>query len=82
MHFYFTPVVNEVKRKKFTTDNNNNLIKKEIIDKNGNTKLVPIQFKDDKDKNVYTIEQGKFLNSDQFWKDKGGLKYKMNTTNL
>ncbi len=72
MHFYFTPVVNEVRRKTFVTDNNNNLIKKEIIDKHGNKKLVPIQLKDENGKNIYTVEKGKFLNSDQFWKDKGG----------
>ena len=72
MHFYFTPVVNEVRRKTFVTDNNNNLIKKEIIDKHGNKKYVPIQLKDENRKNIYTVEKGKFLNSDQFWKDKGG----------
>ena len=72
MHFYFTPVVNEVRRKAFITDNNNKLIKKEIIDKHGNKKYVPIQLKDENGKNIYTVKKGKFLNSDQFWKDKGG----------
>lgn len=34
-------------------------------------KLIPIQKKDETGKNIYTIEKGKFLNSDQFWKNKG-----------
>lgn len=72
MHFYFIPVVNEVKRKVFKKDTNNNTIKKEITDKNGNKKYVPIQSKDSNGNNIYKIEKGNFLNSDQFWKNKGG----------
>ena len=45
MHFYFTPVVNQVRTKVFETDSNNKIIKKEIKDKHGNKKLVPIKIK-------------------------------------
>ena len=33
--------------------------------------MIPIQKKDENGKNVYEIEYGNFLNSDQFWKSKG-----------
>ena len=33
--------------------------------------MIPIQKKDENGKNVYEIEYGNFLNSDQFWKEKG-----------
>lgn len=72
MHFYFLPVVNEVKRKLFETDSDGNIIKHEVIGKDGNTKLVPVQKKDENGKNMHLIEKGRFLNCDQFWKDKGG----------
>lgn len=71
MHFYFTPVVNEVYRKVFETDSNGHQILKSYIGKDGKEKLIPIQKKDEKGKNLYSIEKGKFLNCDQFWKDKG-----------
>ena len=72
MHFYFLPVVYEVKRKLFKLDNDGNIIKHEVVGKDGKTRLVPIQLKDENGKNMYRIEKGKFLNCDQFWKDKGG----------
>lgn len=72
MHFYFLPVVNEVRRKVFETDNNGIIIKHEVVGKDGIARLVPIQKKDKNGKNIYTTEKGKFLNCDQFWKDKGG----------
>lgn len=72
MHIYFTPVVNEVKRKVFELDENGHQLKHEIVNKNGEKKLVPIQKKDDNGKNIYETVKGKFLNSDQFWKQKGG----------
>ena len=72
MHFYFLPVVNEVKRKVFETDKDGNLLKHEVIGKDGNKKLLPIQKKDKNGKNMYIVEKGKFLNCDQFWKNKGG----------
>ena len=72
MHFYFIPVVNEVKRKVFETDSKGNLIKHEVTGKDGIKKLLPIQRKDSSGKNMYTIEKGKFVNCDQFWKEKGG----------
>ena len=72
MHFYFIPVVNEVKRKVFETDSKGNLVKHEVIGKDGIKKLLPIQKKDANGKNMYTIEKGKFVNCDQFWKEKGG----------
>lgn len=71
MHFYFTPVVNEVHRKVFETDSNGHQILKPYIGKDGKEKLIPIQKKDENGKNLYSIEKGKFLNCDQFWKDKG-----------
>ena len=72
MHFYFIPVVNEVKRKVFETDSKGNLIKHEVIGKDGIKKLLPIQKKDASGKNMFTTEKGKFVNCDQFWKEKGG----------
>lgn len=72
MHIYFTPVVNEVKRKVFELDENGHQLKHEITNKNGEKKLAPIQKKDKNGKNIYETIQGKFLNSDQFWKQKGG----------
>ena len=41
MHIYFTPVVNEVKRKVFELDENGHQLKHEIVNKNGEKKLVP-----------------------------------------
>ena len=72
MHFYFIPVVNEVKRKVFEIDSKGNLVKHEIIGKDGIKKLLPIQKKDTNGKNMFTTEKGKFVNCDQFWKEKGG----------
>lgn len=71
MHFYFTPVVHEVKRKVFKTDKDGHQILKPYITKDGIEKMIPIQKKDENGKNVYEIEYGNFLNSDQFWKEKG-----------
>lgn len=71
MHFYFIPVVNEVHRKVFETDSNGHQILKSYIGKDGKEKLIRIQKKDENGKNLYSIEKGKFLNCDQFWKDKG-----------
>ena len=72
MHIYFTPVVNEVKRKVFELDENGHRLKHEITNKKGEKKLVPIQKKDENGNNIYETVKGKFLNSDQFWKQKGG----------
>lgn len=72
MHFYFIPVVNEIKRKVFETDSKGNLVKHEITGKDGIKKLLPIQKKDIDGKNMYTTEKGKFVNCNQFWKEKGG----------
>lgn len=72
LHIYFTPVVNEVKRKVFELDENGHQLKHEIINKKGEKKLVPIQKKDENGNNIYETVKGKFLNSDQFWKQKGG----------
>ncbi len=72
MHFYFLPVVNEVKRKLFEKDKNGNLVKHEVIGKDGNKKLMPIQKKDSNGNNMFETIQGKFLNCDQFWKELGG----------
>lgn len=72
LHFYFMPIVNEVKRKVFETDNNGNIIYREGIDKKGNKKMYPVQKKDKNGKNIFKTEKGKFLNCDQFWKTLGG----------
>lgn len=72
MHIYFTPVVNEVKRKVFELDENGHQLKHEITNKKGEKKLVPFQKKDKNGNNIYETVEGKFLNSDQFWKQKGG----------
>ena len=71
MHFYFTPIVNEVHRKVIETDKDGKQILKSYIGKDGIEKMIPIQKKDEKGKNIYIVEKGKFLNSDQFWKNKG-----------
>lgn len=72
LQFYFMPIVNEVRRKVFETDANGNIVYRKGIDKKGNEKMYPTQKKDANGKNVFSIEKGKFLNCDQFWKDKGG----------
>lgn len=72
LHFYFMPIVNEVKRKVFETDTNGNIIYREGIDKKGNKKMYPVQKKDKNGKNIFKTETGKFLNCDQFWKSLGG----------
>ena len=72
MHFYFMPIVDEVRRKVFETDSNGNIIYREGIDKKGNKKMYPVQKKDENGKNIFKVEQGKFLNCDQFWKALGG----------
>ena len=69
---YFVPVVSKVKRKCFVKDANGNVLKEEIKKKDGTTSIVPKLLRDDKGKIVYEEVNGKFLNCDQFWKDKGG----------
>lgn len=72
MHFYWIPVVDHIKRIVFETDENGKRITKQIYTKNNTIKNVPIQKKDENGRNVYEIEYGKFLNSDEFWKQRGG----------
>ena len=72
MHFYFLPIVNQVKRKVFETDENGKRITKQIYAKDNTIKNIPVQKKDANGKSVYEIEYGKFLNSDEFWKQLGG----------
>lgn len=69
---YFVPVVTKVKRKCFVKDGNGNVVKEEVKKKDGTTSIVPKLLRDDKGKIVYEEVNGKFLNCDQFWKDKGG----------
>lgn len=68
---YFVPVVTKVKRKCFVKDENGNVVKEEIKKKDRTTSIVPKLLRDDKGKIVYEEVNGKFLNCDQFWKDKG-----------
>ncbi|MBR2833087.1 MAG: plasmid recombination protein [Bacilli bacterium] len=72
MHFYFLPIVDKVKRKVFETDSSGKRITKEIFTKDGKVKKVPIQKKDENGRNVYETVHGKFLNTDEFWKQLGG----------
>ena len=50
MHFYFTPIVTQVHRKVFETDENGHQILKSYIGKDGKEKLIPIQKKDENGK--------------------------------
>lgn len=70
---YFLPVVNHVNRKCFQKDNNGNIVKEISKSKDGTQKLVPKLLRDNNGKIIYENISGKFLNNDQFWKDKGGI---------
>lgn len=72
MHFYFLPVVDHVRRKVFETDDSGKRITKQIYTKDNTIKNVPIQKLNEKGKPIYEIEYGKFLNTDEFWKQLGG----------
>lgn len=74
MHFYFLPVVDHVKRKVFATDEHGKRITKQIYSKNNMIKNVPIQLKDEEGNNIYELEYGNFLNSDEFWRQHGGKR--------
>lgn len=69
---YFLPIVNEVNRKCYVKDKNGNVIKEETKNKKGEITLVPKLLRDYNGKIVYEKVKGKFLNNDQFWKDRGG----------
>ena len=58
MHFYFIPVVDKVKRKVFETDETGKRITKEITNKDGQTKQVPIQKRDENGNLIYKNEYG------------------------
>ena len=72
MHFYFLPIVNSVQRKTFETDENGKRIIKETTAKDGIVKQNPVLKRNEKGEIIYTTEYGKFLNTDEFWKQKGG----------
>ena len=72
MHFYFLPVVDYVRRKVFETDESGKRLTKQIYTKNNTIKNVPIQKLNEKGKPIYEVEYGKFLNTDEFWKQLGG----------
>ena len=72
MHFYFLPVVDHVRRKVFETDESGKRLTKQIYTKHNTIKNVPIQKLNEKGKPIYEIEYGKFLNTDEFWKQLGG----------
>lgn len=72
MHFYFLPVVDHVRRKVFEIDEDGKRITKQIYTKNNTIKNVPVQKRNENNKPVYEIEYGKFLNTDEFWKQLGG----------
>lgn len=72
MHFYFLPVVDHVRRKVFETDESGKRLTKQIYTKNNTIKNVPIQKLNEKGNPIYEVEYGKFLNTDEFWKQLGG----------
>ena len=72
MHFYFLPVVNEVKRKVFETDKDGKRMTLQVHEKGNIIKNIPVLKRDEKGNIVYKTEYGKFLNSDQFWRQHGG----------
>ena len=72
MHFYFLPVVDHVRRKVFETDESGKRLTKQIYTKNNTIKNVPIQKLNEKGKPIYEVEYGKFLNTNEFWKQLGG----------
>lgn len=72
MHFYFLPVVDHVRRKVFETDESGKRLTKQIYTKYNTIKNVPIQKLNEKGKPIYEVEYGKFLNTDEFWKQLGG----------
>ena len=69
---YFLPIVNEVNRKCYVKDDKGNVVKEEVKNKSGDITIVPKLLRDEKGKIVYEKVKGKFLNNDQFWKEKGG----------
>ena len=69
---YFVPVVDTVKRKCYVKDKDGNIVKEKIKKKDGTTSIVPKLLRDSKGKIVYEEVKGKFLNCDQFWKQRGG----------
>lgn len=72
LQVYFIPVVIEVSRKKFLKDENGNLLKEKFENKKGDISYVPILVRDGDGKIVSEKIRGRFLNNDQFWKNKGG----------
>jgi Plasmid recombination enzyme. len=69
---YFLPIVASVRRKCFEKDDKGNVIKEKALAKNGKDILTPKLLRDKDNKIVYEIVKGKFLNNDQFWKQRGG----------
>lgn len=69
---YFLPVVDTVKRKCYEKDNDGNIVKEEVMKKDGTSTIVPKLLRDNNGKIIYEEVNGKFLNCDQFWKNKGG----------
>lgn len=69
---YFVPVVNKVKRKCYEKDSNGNVIKEKFIKDDGSISYTPKLLRDTSGKIIYEEVSGKFLNCDQFWKDRGG----------
>ena len=78
---YFLPIVDEVERKCYEKDEKGNVIKEEKINKKGNVTLVPKLLRDKLGKIIYEKVKGKFLNDDQFWKQKGGMNSFRNLQN-
>lgn len=72
LQLYFLPVVNAVDRKQYLTDENGKRIMHEVVGKDGKKSMQPTLLRNNEGKIIYEHIEGKFLNHDQFWKDKGG----------
>lgn len=72
LQVYFLPIVNTVKRKQYVKDKDGNVVKEKHVNANGNISYTPKLLRGEKGKIIYSEVKGKFLNCDEFWKQRGG----------
>ena len=72
LQVYFLPIVDTVKRKQYVKDKDGNVIKEKHENANGNISYTPKLLRDENGKIIYSEVKGKFLNCDEFWKQRGG----------
>ena len=72
LQVYFLHIVDTVKRKQYVKDKDGNVIKEKHKNANGNISYTPKLLRDENGKIVYSEVKGKFLNCDEFWKQRGG----------